>query len=602
MQFREQLRRFNKWFVVALGVCTVSLLISESSFADEAVKPDAAAGAKTNLAADIKQPTEAGQAELGLVFLDWVFIALYAVATIGLGVYYSRKQTSSDEYFVGNRNMNSFLVGVSLFATLLSSISYLSLPGEAFGKGPVLLVGLLALPLVYLVVGYGLLPYYMKHRVTSAYELLENKLGISIRMLGASMFLALRLVWMTVLVYMAAKMMTVMMGVDESWITTIVLITGAVSIIYTSLGGLQAVIITDFMQTILLFTGALLVVITVSWEFGGFSWFPTEAHHTWQDQPIFSWDPKTRITVVGTLISIFIWYTATMGGDQVSVQRFMAVKDAKAARKALAVQFVTGGIVQITLMLVGFALLAFFYANPEAVPPHLDIVEDADKMFPRFISHHLPMGVSGLVVAAMFAAAMSSIDSGVNSITAVVMTDFLGRSRWNPTTDRAKTMTARGLALGIGAFVVSCSSLMKYVSGNITDVTNKTVNLLTTPIFGLFFFAMFVPKARPVGVWCGAITGVLVAGAIAFSGPLVYALHLMFDMELSTFNVIEITQTDKATGEKWLTAEDPISFQWIAPIAFAANVAVGWIVSTYFCKQPEAVAQIESATETKSDE
>ena len=518
-------------------------------------------------------------AETGLVFLDWIFIAIYAMATIGLGVYYSRKQTSADEYFVGDRNMNSFLVGVSLFATLLSSISYLSMPGEAFGKGPVLLVGLLALPLVYFVVGYGMLPFYMKHRVTSAYELLEAKLGVGIRLLGASMFLALRLVWMTVLVYMAAKMMTVMMGVDESWITTVVLITGAVSIIYTSLGGLQAVVITDFMQTILLFTGALLVLITITVEFGGFGWFPTEWHSTWKPQPIFSLDPKTRVTVVGTLISTFVWYTATMGGDQVSVQRFMAVKDAKAARKALLVQFSTGAIVQVTLCLVGFALLAFFYANPDAVPASLDVTEDADKMFPRFISHHLPMGVSGLVVAAMFAAAMSSIDSGVNSITAVVMTDFLGRSRWNPTTDAGKTTVARFLAFSTGAFVVSCSSLMKYVSGNITDVTNKTVNLLTTPIFGLFFFAIFVPRARPVGVWCGAIVGVLVAGVIAFSGPLVYGLHLAFDIDLATFNVIEITQTDKATKEQWLTAEDPISFQWIAPVAFAVNITVGYLVS-----------------------
>jgi solute:Na+ symporter, SSS family len=563
-------KRVNLQFTKILGVAALAILIGlmnvDCAFADSAAQEKNSANSEN---------FESG----GLVVVDWIFIGLYAVATISLGVYYSRKQTSSDEYFVGDRNMNSFLVGVSLFATLLSSISYLSMPGEAFGKGPVLLLGLLALPLVYFVVGYGILPFYMRHRVTSAYELLEAKLGTGIRLLGASMFLALRLVWMTVLVYMAAKMMTVMMGVDESWITTIVLVTGAVSIIYTSLGGLQAVVITDFMQTVLLFSGAVLVLITVTWEFGGLGWFPTEWHPTWEAQPIFSWDPKTRVTVVGTLISIFVWYTATMGGDQVSVQRFMAVKDAKAARKALLVQFSTGAIVQVTLCLVGFALLAFFYANPEAVPSSLDITKDADKMFPRFISHHLPMGISGLVVAAMFAAAMSSIDSGVNSITAVVMTDFLGRSRWNPSTDAGRTNAARLLAFCIGAFVVSCSSLMKYISGNITDVTNKTVNLLTTPIFALFFFAIFVPKARPIGVWCGAVAGTLVAGAIAFSGPLVFGLHMWLDVDLSTFNVVEKLQIDKATGERWITAEDPISFQWIAPVAFAVNVLVGWLVS-----------------------
>lgn len=572
--------QLHKCLLIALGACAVWILIPETALADEATP-----GKSTSLSADDVS---------GLVALDWVLIALYALATVGLGIHYGRKQTTPEEYFVGDRKMSPFMVGISLFATLLSSISYLSLPGEAFGRGPVILVGLLAFPLVYFVVGYGMMPYYMKHRVTSAYELLEIRLGSGIRILGASMFLALRLVWMTLLVYIASKMMTVMMGVHESWTTTIVVVTGGVSIIYTSLGGMKAVVVTDLMQTILLYLGALLVLITVSWDFGGFGWFPTEWHSTWPDQPAFSWDPKTRMTMFGTLLTIFVWYTATMGGDQVSVQRFMAVQDAKAARRVLAVQFTTAAIVQLTLCMVGFALLAFFYAHPEAVPKDLDVTKNADKMFPRYVSHHLPMGISGLVVAGMFAAAMSSIDSGVNSITAVVMTDFLGRSKWNPKTDRQRTMTSRSLAFGIGAFVVSCSSLMKYIEGNITEVTNKTVNLLTTPIFGLFFFALFVRRAKPIGVWCGTIAGVSVAAAIAFSGPLVYGLHLLFDIDLAVFNVKEILHTDAATGDKWWTAEDPISFQWMAPIAFATDIAVGYLVCRLVGRKAETQTERSS--------
>jgi Na+/proline symporter len=154
----------------------------------------------------------------GLQLIDWSMVGLYAVMTICLGVYYGRKQESAEEYFIGSGNMNPVMIGVSLFATLLSTISYLSFPGEAAGRGPVIIVSIFALPFSYYIVARWLLPVYMKHRVTSAYELLEQQLGVSVRLLGATMFLLLRLVWMSILVFAAAKAMAVMMGVDDDWI------------------------------------------------------------------------------------------------------------------------------------------------------------------------------------------------------------------------------------------------------------------------------------------------------------------------------------------------------------------------------------------------
>ena len=268
----------------------------------------------------------------GLAVVDWIIIVLYASSTIGLGWYYGRRQKTTQEYFTGSGKMNPLLIGVSLFATLLSTISYLSMPGESLGKGPVYLTNLLAYPLIFLFVGYVLLPVYMKQRVTSAYELLEANLGLSVRMLGVVMFLMLRLVWMSLLVYLTAKAIAIMIGVDESWVPAIVAVVGAVAITYTSLGGLRAVVITDLMQTILLYGGALLVIGTVTYKMGGFGWFPTEWHTNWDPQPIFPSHPSDRITVIGSIFSVLIWYTCTSGGDQVSIQRFMATEDARAAR------------------------------------------------------------------------------------------------------------------------------------------------------------------------------------------------------------------------------------------------------------------------------
>ena len=522
----------------------------------------------------------------GLHYLDWGLIVLYAVSTIALGVYFGRRQRSTNEYFVGSGKMNPFFIGVSLFATLLSTISYLSVPGEVAGKGPVVIIGVLGWPITYFVVAYGLIPVLMRRRVTSAYELLEENLGISIRLFGALMFLTLRLVWMALLVYLAAKALTVMMDVDMKYIPLVVLITGLVAVIYTSVGGLQAVVITDFMQTCLLFGGALMVILTVSWHWGGFGWFPTEWHANWDRQPIFSFDPKTRITVVGIIVSNTIWNICTAGGDQTSIQRFMATHDIRAARRALATQALVGIAVMITLTVVGIALLAYFEANMHELPAGVDLKENADDHFPRYISNHLPIGLSGLVVAAMFAAAMSSIDSGVNSVTAVVMTDFLARFGLKPKTDKGNVIVARLLALGIGATVVLGSTYMEYIPGNITAVTSKTVNLLTTPIFSLFFFALFVRWASTPGVWIGTLAGVMTAAGIAFSGPLVYLLHRVFDLDPSLFNVALITKTDPVSGNEWTTCEDPISFLWIAPISLAVNLLAGMGASLLFPKRP----------------
>ena len=489
----------------------------------------------------------------GLAPVDWTIIGAYATATIALGYYYSRRQRSADEYFTGGGHMNPTLVGFSLFATLLSTISYLSIPGEAIAKGPTGMFTLLGLPIVYVVVGYLLIPVYMRRHVTSTYELLEERLGVRIRLLGALLFITLRLVWMSLLVFLSGEALAVMLGLGDEWIPAIAFATGFEAVVYTSLGGLRAVVITDSAQTLLMFGGALLVILLISVDLGGFGWFPTAWHPNWDQQPVFSFDPGTRVTVVGMILSSLIWYICTSGGDQTVVQRFMATADARAARRALRTQLMVAAVIGTTLSLVGFALLRYFEVHEQALPEGVRIAEDGDRVFPHFISFYLPPGVSGLVVAAMFAAAMSSIDSGVNSISAVVSSDFLGRFGRRPATEEGQVRLAKWLAFGIGSIVVVGSSFMEQIPGNITAVTAKTTNLLVTPIFALFVFALFVPFARPVGVVIGTACGTATAAAIAFSGPIF--------------------------GMNPQTGLDPVSFMWIGPAALVVNLATGSLAS-----------------------
>jgi SSS family solute:Na+ symporter len=495
--------------------------------------------------------------------IDWIILVFYALSTVGLGWYFGRKQKDTSEYFVGSGKMNPLLIGVSLFATLLSTISYLAIPGEVLGKGPIYLTNYIAYPFVYVVLAFVIIPVYMRQRVTSAYELLEQRLGVSIRLLGAVMFLSLRLVWMSLLVYLTAKAIAIMIGVGDDMVPWIVVVTGAFAVTYTSLGGLRAVVITDLLQTLLLYGGALLVIATVTWKMGGFGWFPTQwQYEIWDDQPVFSLDPSTRVTVFGSILSVFLWTVCTVAGDQVSVQRFMATKDANSARRAVAMSLTVGFIVGATLGLVGIALLGFFQANPDLLAVEGTLKSQADQMFPHFIANQLPPVVTGLVVSGLFAAAMSSIDSGVNSITAVVMTDFLDRFGRKPDTEKKHLHLARALAVGIGVVVVLLSTFMEYIPGNFMAVTNKTVNLLTVPIALLFFFALYVPFANAKGVWVATLASVTTAAMIAFSGLI--------------FGVDPVTELD------------PISFQWISPAALVVGMIVGLVACKLFANRTTA--------------
>ena len=197
----------------------------------------------------------------GLHWLDWSVIVLYAGVLIGLGWWYSRKQKDTGDYFLGGGKMNPFFVGISLFVTLLSTISYIAIPGEIIKHGPVVAYGVLAIPLAYIFVSYILIPILMRQRVTSAYQILEIYLGPNIRLLGACWFIFMRLIWMTVLVFVAANAIVVILGFGKEMVPVVIMITGLVAVIYTSLGGIKAVVITDFIQFCILILGSLLTIV-----------------------------------------------------------------------------------------------------------------------------------------------------------------------------------------------------------------------------------------------------------------------------------------------------------------------------------------------------
>lgn len=453
-----------------------------------------------------------------LTTLDWAVIVLYGLVMLGIGWYFWRQKQSREDYLLGGRAMRPVMVGMSLFATLFSTISYLAWPGEMIKNGPMVLSMIVAYPLVALVVGWFVIPYIMRLKITSAYELLEVRLGLSVRMLGSVLFLLLRVLWMAVIIFATVDTVLVpLLGMNSSASPYIAAVLGIITLIYTAMGGLKAVVVTDVMQGLILFTGAIIAIVMVTFYMGGVSaWWPTGWASHWT-RPAF-YDPTLRISFLSASLATFTWYISTAASDQMAIQRYLATRDAAAARRVLNTSLIANTVVFLLLACVGLALLAFFSQRPELLAPGQSLVEDADQLFTRFIVVGLPSGLSGLVVAGLLAAAMSSLSSGINSCCSVITADFIERFGFRRPGSGGKghIFLEQFISVVIGAIVLVLSTFVAAVEGNLLDKAYKIVNLLATPLFGLFFMAMFIPWATGFGTWIGALAGLAVVITINF--------------------------------------------------------------------------------------
>ncbi len=385
--------------------------------------------------------------------------------------------------------------------------------------------------------------------MTSAYEILEGRLGFGIRLMGSIMFLMIRLVWMSLLIYISAdKVIVTVMGWRPETVPWVCAVIGLVTVIYTSRGGLKAVVLTDCIQAAILFGGAILTVLLITTRMGGFeAWWPTQWAPHWKPQPVLSFDPHVRVTIVGAMITELTWWVCTCGSDQMAVQRYLATRDAKTARQSFLITSIFGVAVTGLLAVMGFALLAYYQAKPHLAPAGVSVASNADRLFPHFMSTDLPAGIAGLVIAGLLSAAMGALSSGINSTCAVIVTDLIGPFRARPHSETEKVTLAKRVALIVGVGVVAISLPMKWVPGNLVEVTSKTSNLFVVPLFGLFFMAMFVPWATPYGAAFGSVYALATAASFAF--------------------------WDVITGRPGL------SFQWIMPAALVVNVVAGCLLS-----------------------
>jgi len=340
----------------------------------------------------------------GLQKIDYGIVVLYMLGVVGAGIYFSRQQHQGDDYFVGGRKMPWFAVGLSLMASLLSTVTYLAAPGEMLQHGPAMSIGWMALPLAFLVINFLWIPFFMRLGITSIYEYLEFRFGRAARWLGAGLFVfILRLFWMATIVMTASRAVAQItynsLGkvlpwelTENEWTVTVLLSVGFFATLYTMLGGIQAVIWTDVVQFFVLFAGlaVTLIIVAVDTHTGPLDWWnkvTSSESGGHEFPPLASWDITERTTVLFTVLNMLFWYSCTFIADQVAVQRYLTTPSVGAAIRGNIVNFIADFSTTLLMALVGMALLTY-YLDPEFQTEIVKGISDpshakaADKVFP----------------------------------------------------------------------------------------------------------------------------------------------------------------------------------------------------------------------------
>lgn len=538
----------------------------------------------------------------GLTIVDGVVVGLYLAAMLAMGFVIARRNASTDDFFVGGRNLPSWAVGISLIASLLSTITYLGMPGEMFRTGIGFLTRQLGIPIVLLVVWFVWIPFFMRLNLTSAYEYLERRFNYATRALAAVFCICLLLGWIAVVVLTASGAMVEIANLRLDWFFSsdpadadmhaLILGVGLFSIVYTTLGGLRAVVWTDVVQFFVLLTGAVftMAAVSVRTETGLGDWLEFSQGYKHEQVEWFSWDVANRSTIFSISIGMLFWHACTHGANQVALQRYFAVKDIWAARRSFLVNAVSSIGLGILLAGVGLSLMYFVLgsdqANGEMLQARAELLPDLENaspeeiadlnatrtnaqknVFPQFIRLYLPSGLRGLVVAALFAAAMSTIDSGANSISTIVTVDFVRPLRGSPLTKAGELRLARMLTASMGGVVVVTTVILHHLSKgtNIIDLCQRGFNCFLGPLGALFVLAMFSRRATPRTVIPALLVGEIVGVGLSYSKevstllfsmaePFAFSTHLVVPSAwlatMVTSLVMSAVLRERAQGEK----------------------------------------------------
>lgn len=438
-------------------------------------------------------------------WLNWTVLAIYLLAMLLLGFYFMRKEQGGDDFFKGGGRIPWWAAGISIYATMLSAITYMAYPAKAYATNWTYYPMLITILLVSFPVIKYYLPFFRRLNVTSAYEYLELRFNAITRLMASALFIVFMIARMALVLYLPSLALTAVTGIN---IYTCIVLMGIVTIVYCTMGGVEAVIWGDVVQGFILVGGALLVAgyLIFSTE-GGFNGFTNIAINDHKLQLIdwsFDFTKATFwVVILGGIANNLISYTS----DQTVIQRYLTTKDEKSAKHSILMNGIMSVFISVVFFIIGTGLYTFFKTHPT----QLDItMAKTDTIFPFFMMSQLPAGVAGLLIAAIFAATMSTISSNINSVATAFSVDFY--KRWNTkASDKTMLSVARYTCVISGIIGIGIALLMAtWDIYSLLDFFQEILGLLSSGLGGLFIMGIFFPridaKSALVGFICGILT------------------------------------------------------------------------------------------------
>lgn len=448
-----------------------------------------------------REEQQAGMTD-GIELLDVVVLVVYFGGITLAGLWFARRNKGTEEYFLGNRNFPAWAIGLSLVGTSISSVTFIAYPGDAYRTAWLRLLPAFTLPVIIFIAARWILPFFRRGNITSAFEYLEGRFGPGTRVYGAVAFIAAQLVRLSLILFLISELIFQLTGYPY-W--ACIIAAGVFVSFYTIVGGIEAVVWTDVVQTIILIFGGVLCLFVVLRELPGglgqifeeagaagkfaFAELDTETGTflpaTWD----FTFLRKTALMML--LVGLTQWmYEYTC--NQNVVQRYCASRTIDHARRSMWICAWTSIPIWTFFMFLGTAFWVLFQHQP--TPETEAMLTGAAKpegILPYFVIHYLPAGITGLVIAAILAAAMSSLDSSINAIATVGIVDIYRRHLVKDRDDKHYLNAARWIAVAASLFMIVGATILAYSdTKTILDVTQVLTAITAGGLLGLFLLGM----------------------------------------------------------------------------------------------------------------
>ncbi|AOP42377.2 sodium:solute symporter [Edwardsiella piscicida] len=438
-------------------------------------------------------------------FLNYAVLFGYLLAMMLVGVYFAKRQKTADDYFRGGGRVPGWAAGVSVFATTLSSITFMSIPAKAYTSDWTFIIGqylaIAILPLVF----YFYIPFFRKLKITSAYEYLEARFDVRDRLFASLSFMLFHIGRIAIITYLTVLALRPFLAIDP---VVLVLLISILCIIYTWMGGIEGVIWTDVIQGLLLSGGAVLIFIMICWKVnGGISeiYSVTAAADKFFPDSQFQWswtNSTIPVLMIGFLFANIQQFTAS----QDVVQRYIVTDSIEETKRTLITNAKLVAIIPIFFFAIGSALFVYYQQNPQLLPKGFN----TGGILPLFVVTEMPSGIAGLIIAAIFAAAQSSISSSLNSISSCFNSDIYVRLSRQERSAPQKMKIAR-LVIILAGLLSSLATIWLVLSNEseIWDAFNSLIGLMGGPMTGLFMLGIFFKRANAGSAFCGILVSIV---------------------------------------------------------------------------------------------